>query len=144
MTPRASLPPRYALRRLLAALAIFAVAFGSTLGSAAHVIAMPAMAAAAADMAAGGHDHGQAGSDDHGAQAADHHSTDAASAKSTAKAPGPCEQGCLLCKDCFLSSFVLIAPMDFNFGIHYTEYAAAEPRLGDGITPARLPEPPRA
>jgi len=144
---------RFTLRRLAAVMAMLGLLFASTVASLSHSVAMPAMKGAM--IAAGGshenqmrashasyHDEGH--HDHDSATAASHDHTGHSQAAVGAAPPAmPCDQGCLLCKDCFLSSFVLLSPMDFGFGVHYADYGAAEPCLGNGITPARLQEPPR-
>lgn len=139
---------RFALRRLAATMAMLGLLFASTVASVSHSVAMPAMKGAMITVGGSHENQMRASHDGHhehdSAAAAGHdHTGHSQAAAGTAPPAMPCDQGCLLCKDCFLSSFVLLSPMDFGFGVHYADYGATEPCLGNGITPARLSEPPR-
>lgn len=122
-------------RRFGAVAALVALIFAS-MAVLPHALAAPAWPPAEAAQAhdhSGDHEtahrHGQAGRPD---------------ASGAGNGAGPCESGCITCKDCALCSFATAAlPALLPAGADFEGYAPAQiPQPGD-IDPARLTKPPR-
>ena len=130
-----------ALRRFCALAAVLGLLFAATVASVTHSVAMPMMPAA---YMAGGTTH----HDSAAVPAADHDcggnaAVNDMAADDTSAPSGPCEQGCLLCKSCSLTSVVLpTAPSVIADGA-YHDYQPARVLVPAGITPAQPNEPPR-
>lgn len=128
---------QFRLRRFGAVVALLGLVFASTIASLSHSLAMPAGHAAVMQQS-GNHDH-EAGH----ASTYETHCDGAAEKPAQHQAPMPCENGCLLCKDCSLGSFVLMPagadPGDIGLGRHEP---ASQPAL-QALTPSPPAEPPR-
>jgi hypothetical protein len=57
------------------------------------------------------------------------------------RAVAPCEDGCLLCKDCSFGSVVLQSPAALVTPVNFAEYGLRGYVLPIGITPSQQPEP---
>lgn len=136
---------RSKLRRLTAMLAVLGLIFASTVASVSHSLAMPMMGGT---QMAGDHSHngGQLVDDDHHDHAADpqhHHGEQGLADGPQDGNSGPCDQGCLFCKDCSLCSLANLNSAPVVRDLHGQSYlvAALKP-LTDIILPT-LAEPPR-
>lgn len=147
MSRRAIYPRQTPLRRLAAVLAVLGLVFASTFASLSHSVAMAAMATSALQTDTGHGQHAVSGHDQHrhdDAVAGHHHHGDHQSAD-VEKAPvAPCEDGCLLCKDCSFGSVVLQSPAALVTPVNFAEYGLRGFALPVGITPSQQPEPPRS
>lgn len=123
------------LRRFGTVLALLALVFASTVASVSHSIAMPLMADTV-DQTAGPSGH-------HMEKAAHDCESDARAEAPQPQPRGPCDAGCLLCKNCTMTTFTLISPADIDAVGRYDDYEAAAIRALAGITPPSPNEPPR-
>ncbi len=130
------------LRRFCALTAVLGLLFAATVASVTHSVAMPIMPAVQMDVAVMPDHHAAtpsaAGHDCSGSAAVDDTAADDMPAPS-----GPCEQGCLLCKSCSLTSVVLPAAPSVTAAGAYHDYQPARVLAPAGITPAQPNEPPR-
>lgn len=143
------------LRHLGAVLALLGLVFASTIASISHSIAMPLMANAVLQRAeparpASHSGHGKTAAHDTASRAG-HHATNVAhdcerdaSADAAQQNPqGPCDEGCMLCKDCMVTSFLLMAPIGIEITQRHGFYEpVAIPPLVGIISPSPN-EPPR-
>lgn len=138
-------------RRLAAALALFAILFAGTVSSISHSMAMAATSNAMTtdhtDRSAIGHDHQSAGTAKVYAATAHEkglpHDHDAI-ATGDDSAPGNCDQGCILCKDCTLCGLFAFGERPLTaFVAYYVGYTLAVTHLLASLTPALPSEPPR-
>lgn len=125
------------LRRLGAVLALLGLVFASTLASVSHSMAMPMMAGTVlpdGDQALTGH---------HTTNAAHDCERDASADTPQQKPPAPCDKGCVQCKDCTMTSFVLTPSVGISGVERYDIHQPAMVRMLAGITPPSPNEPPR-
>ncbi len=144
MSRRRHANPPSRLRRFGAAVALLGLLFASTIASISHSIAMPVMAGAALQSVqqdSGAQGKMQGGH--HMAQMA-HDCESAATAEAPQQQPqGPCDEGCMLCKDCTMTSFMLMASIGIGAAEGYSAYAPAAVQVPASITPPSPNEPPR-
>lgn len=142
------------LRRLGAVVALFGLIFASTVASVSHSIAMPLMAGAVLEdrdraQPVPHHGHGKADKQElvqtaHHADGAGHDCLSNASAEVPQQTPqGPCDEGCMLCKDCTMTPFMPIPPFGIDFAERYGTYAPASIQQLASINPPSPHEPPR-
>lgn len=148
-------------RRLAAALALFAIMFAGTVSSLSHSMAMAAtsstmMAAMvsgsavhdpADQVSTAGHDHQSVKISKIDATTAHEkglpHDHDAM-ATGGDSAPGNCDQGCILCKDCALCGLFAFGERPLTaFVAYYAGYALPVTQSPASLTPALPSEPPR-
>lgn len=138
-------------RRLAAALALFALLFAGTVSSVSHSMAMAAtsnlMATDYTGLSATGQFHQGAGSAKTDAATAHEkglpHDHDAM-ATGGDSAPGNCDQGCILCKDCALCGLFAFGERPLTaFVAYYAGYALPVTQSPASLTPALPSEPPR-
>jgi hypothetical protein len=125
------------LRRLGVVLALLGLVFASTLASISHSMAMPVMNGTALPVAkqtAAGHHMGNTA---HDCQ------SDAGAEAPQQKPQGPCEEGCMLCKDCTMTSFLPIPSLGIDGADGYGIYQPATVQTLAGITLPSPNEPPR-
>jgi hypothetical protein len=121
-------------------LALLGLIFASTIASISHSIAMPMMAGAVLQS---GEQGGGMQASHHTARMA-HDCESEASAEAPQQQPqGPCDEGCMLCKDCTMTSFTLISPIGVAMAERYSLYAPAAVLVPASITPPSPSEPPR-
>lgn len=126
------------LRRMGAVVALLGLIFASTIASISHSIAMPMMAGAVLQSA-------------EQVQPAAHHMAKAAhdcESEAQAEAPqqkpaAPCSEGCMLCKDCTMTSFLLRPSIGLQVADRYGTYLPAAVPVPASITPPSPNEPPR-
>lgn len=140
MSRRRHANPPSRLRRFGAVVALLGLVFASTIASISHSIAMPMMAGAVL----------QSGQQDGGAPVGHHMAsmTHDCESAATAEAPqqkpqGPCDEGCMLCKDCTMTSFMLMTSIGIGAAEGYSAYAPAAVQVPASITPPSPNEPPR-
>ena len=133
-------------RRMAALLAVLGLIFAGTVASISHSLAMPLMGAAgisvershhmaAPDRASENHHH----SDGYGHSRAGHDLAD----QGQNSEQGSCDEGCLLCKDCSLCSYLNIGQPQLGGPAIRGAFEAARPiPLLDTFLPAAI-EPPR-
>lgn len=153
MNRRVHTKPYRSLRRIGAVVALLGLVFASTLASVSHSIAMPMMASnvlhgpeQAQPAALHGHDRTAQGS-----KAAGHHMAKAAhdcegdaTADASRQTPAmPCDEGCMLCKDCTMTTFLLLSPAGIHAADRYGSYEPAAIQALASITPPSPNEPPR-
>lgn len=127
------------LRRFGTVLALLGLIFASTIASISHSIAMPMMAGAVLQSV----EQGSAPGGHHTARMA-HDCESEASAEAPPQQPqGPCDEGCMLCKDCTMTGFTLISPIGVGVAEGYSIYAPAAVLVPASITPPSPSEPPR-
>lgn len=154
MSRRLYLYPPDRLRRIGAALALLGFVFASTIASVAHSTAMPMTASAVLQDAgqaqpASHHVYGVAARQDasqpgqHMGDTAHDCQSDATADAPPQKPPGPCDEGCLLCKDCTMTSFLLMSPIGIDGAERYGTYQPATAQTLAGITLPSPNEPPR-
>lgn len=142
------------LRRIGAVLALLGFVFASTIASIAHSTAMPMLASAVLQKAdqtlpASHHAHGMAARQDapqpgqHMGNTAHDCQSDVTADTSPQTPPGPCDEGCLLCKDCTMTSFLPMSPIGIDGAERYGTYQPAAAQALAGITPPSPNEPPR-
>lgn len=148
-------------RRLAAALALFAILFAGTVSSLSHSMAMAAtsstmMAATvsgsavhdtADQVSAAGHDHQSAKTSKIDATSAHEkglpHDHDALATDGDS-APGNCDQGCILCKDCALCGLFAFGERPLTaFVAYHAGYALSVTQSRASLAPALPSEPPR-
>lgn len=148
MSRRAAHTRQNPLRRLAAVLAVLGLVFASTFASLSHSAAMAAMTSALHEQTGSGHgQHAISGHEQHrhGDAAADHHHHGDHQTADAEKAPvAPCEDGCLLCKDCSFGSVVLQSPAVLVTPVTFAGYDLRGYALPVGIIPSQQPEPPRS
>ncbi len=147
-------------RRLAATLALFALLFAGTVSSLSHSMAMAATSNTMITAVSGspGHDHADqasvAGHDHQGVKTSKIDATTAhelglphdhdAMATSGDSAPGNCDQGCILCKDCALCGLFAFGERPLTaFVAYYAGYALPATQSPASLTPALPSEPPR-
>lgn len=138
---------RLRLRRLTAMLAMLGLIFASTIASVSHSLAMPMMGGT---QMAGDHSHNSGhrldADDDHHDHAADHqhhHGEQGLADGPQEENSGPCDQGCLFCKDCSLCSLANLAPALVVRDLHGQSYQDAALKPLADVTLPTLAEPPR-
>jgi hypothetical protein len=141
------------LRRIGAVVALLGLIFASTIASISHSIAMPMMASNSLQSveqptpaAPHGHDEAMPVSKTaghHMAKAAHDCEGDATADASQQKPAGPCDEGCMLCKDCTMTTFLLLSPLGIQVAERYGTYEPAVVQALPGITPPSPNEPPR-
>ena len=141
------------LRRIGAVVALLGLIFASTIASISHSIAMPMMASTvlqgveqAQPAAPHGHDkttHGSKPAGHHMAKAAHDCEGDATADAPQQKPAGPCDEGCMLCKDCTMTAFTLLSPAGLQAANRYDIYEPAAIPALTGITLPSPNEPPR-
>lgn len=137
MSRRLLAHPPGRLRRLGAGLALLGLVFASTIASIAHSTAMPMMAAAALP------DTGQAQSGHHMGNMAHDCQGDAGDVAPQRMPQGPCDEGCLLCKNCTITSYLPMSPIGIDGVEGYGNYQPAQVYVLAGVTPPSPNEPPR-
>ncbi|WP_290809722.1 hypothetical protein [Ferrovibrio sp.] len=149
-------------RHFAATLALFALLFAGTVSSLSHSMAMAATSSAmiAGPGAAGlaTHDHvDQFSAAGHEHQSVKTAKVDAATAHEKGlphdhdaiatggdSAPGNCDQGCILCKDCALCGLFAFGERPLTvFVAYYAGYELPVTRSPASLTPALPSEPPR-
>ncbi len=126
------------LRRFGAVMALLGLIIASTIASISHSIAMPMMAGAVLQSGE------QAPFAGHHMAKAGHDCESTATAEVPQQQPqGPCEDGCMLCKDCTMTSFTLTSPIGIGMAEGYSIYAPAAVLVPASITPPSPSEPPR-
>lgn len=153
MSRRAYTLPPIRLRRIGAVVALLGLIFASTIASLSHSIAMPMMAngvlqgvGPAQPPAPHGHDqaaHGNKAAGHHMVKAAHDCESDAAVDAPQQKPATPCDEGCMLCKDCTMTAFMLLLPAGIQATDRYGIYEPAVVPALAGITPPSPNEPPR-
>lgn len=133
---QANQPP--GLRRFGAVVALLGLIFASTIASISHSIAMPVMASPVLQ----GADQGQPAAY-HKANIAHDCESDAKSGAAQQKPATPCEEGCMLCKDCTITTFLLVSPIGIQMADRYGTYEPAVIHAMTSITPPSPNEPPR-
>jgi hypothetical protein len=127
------------LRRFGTVVALLGLIFASTIASISHSIAMPMMAGEVLQSA----EQGSAQAGHHMARLA-HDCESAAAAEAPQQKPqGPCDEGCMLCKDCTMTSFMLLPSVGIQAVERYSLYAPAAVLVPASITPPSPSEPPR-
>lgn len=138
-------------QRLAAALALFALLFAGTVSSVSHSMAMAAtsnvMTTDHTGRSAAGHDHQGVGAAKTDAATAhekglphDH----AAMATGGDDAPGNCDQGCILCKDCALCGLFALGGRPLTAFVAYSaDYTLQATQSPASLTPTLPAEPPR-
>lgn len=143
MSRRRHANPPSRLRRFGTVLALLGLIFASTIASISHSIAMPVMAGAVLSFAQQDSAQSSAPGGHHMASMA-HDCESAATAEAPQQQPqGPCEDGCMLCKDCTMTSFMLMASIGIGAAEGYSAYAPAAVQVPASITPPSPNEPPR-
>jgi hypothetical protein len=131
------------LRRFGAAVALLGLIFASAIASISHSIAMPMMAGAALQSVQQDSAQGKAQAGHHMAGMS-HDCESAATAEAPQQQPqGPCDEGCMLCKDCTMTGFTLISPIGIGRAERYSPSAPATVRVPASMTPPSPNEPPR-
>lgn len=126
------------LRRFGTVVALLGLIFASTIASISHSIAMPMMAGAVLQSAE------QAPPAGHHMAKAGHDCESEAQAEAPQQQPqGPCDEGCMLCKDCTMTGFTLISPIGVALAERHGIYAPAAVPVPASITPPSPNEPPR-
>lgn len=134
-----SQPPR--LRRIGVVVALFGLIFASTIASISHSIAMPMMASSALEAVEPAQPVGSQG---HHMAKAPHDCESDAQADATQQKPAtPCDEGCMLCKDCTMTSFMLLPSVGIQAVERYSIYEPAAVQVPASITPPSPNEPPR-
>jgi hypothetical protein len=145
MSRRAHTKQLRRLRRIGAVVALLGLIFASTLASVSHSIAMPMMASNVL------HGLEQALPTAQGSKAAGHHMAKAAhdcegdaTAEASQQTPAmPCDEGCMLCKDCTMTTFLLLSPAGIHAADRYGSYEPAAVQALASINPPSPTEPPR-
>lgn len=129
------------LRPFGAVVALLGLIFASTIASISHSIAMPMMAGNALQAV---EQVQPAGSQGHHMAKSSHDCESEARAEAPQQMPqGPCDEGCMLCKDCTMTGFTLISPIGVALAERYSMYAPAAVPVPASITPPSPNEPPR-
>ena len=141
------------LRRIGAVVALLGLIFASTIASISHSIAMPMMARnvlqgaeQATPAPPHGHDNAALGgktAGHHMAKATHDCESDATADVPQQKPAGPCDEGCMLCKDCTMTTFLLLSPAGIQAADRYGTYEPATVQALASITPPSPNEPPR-
>lgn len=129
------------LRRMGAVAALLGLIFASTIASVSHSIAMPMMASNALQAV---EQVQPAGSQGHHMAKAAHDCESEAQAEAPQQKPAaPCSEGCMLCKDCTMTGFLLLPSVGLQVADRYGSYLPAAVPVPASITPPSPNEPPR-
>jgi hypothetical protein len=129
------------LCRFCAVVALLGLIFASTIASISHSIAMPMMASSVLQAVEQSRPAGSQGH--HMAKASHDCESDAKAGAPQQKPPTPCDEGCMLCKDCTMTAFMLMPPIGIDTGEHCGRYELAAAQALASITPLSPNEPPR-
>lgn len=131
------------LRRFGTVVALLGLIFASTIASISHSIAMPMMASTVPQSVEPGSAQGSAQAGHHMAKAGHDCESEAAAEAPQQLPQGPCDEGCMLCKDCTMTGFTLISPIGVGMAERPGIHAPAAVPVPASITPPSPSEPPR-